>query len=56
VALGEALLESGDKEGARREADRALVLDRDSSAAKALLKKITGVVPSGLTHGRSGPA
>jgi Tfp pilus assembly protein PilF len=56
VALGEALLESGDKDGARREAERALVLDRDSAAAKALLKKVTGVVPSGLTHDRSGSA
>jgi tetratricopeptide (TPR) repeat protein len=56
VALGEALLESGDKDGARREAERALVLDRESAGAKALLKKVSGVVPSGPTHGRSGPA
>jgi len=56
VALGEALLETGDKEGARREAERALVLDRDSAAAKALLKKAGGMVPSRQSHGRSGPA
>ena len=40
VALGAALLESGDIEGARREAQRALVLKPDSAAAKELLKKI----------------
>jgi Tfp pilus assembly protein PilF len=56
VALGEALFENGDKEGARREAERALVLDRDSAGAKALLKKLGGVLPSRQAHGRSGPA
>jgi tetratricopeptide (TPR) repeat protein len=45
VALGTVLLESGDKDGARREAERALVLDPKSDEARALLKKI-GVVPS----------
>jgi Tfp pilus assembly protein PilF len=54
VALGEALFETGDKEGARREAERALVLDRDSVAAKALLRRVGGVLPSGQSHGPPG--
>jgi Tfp pilus assembly protein PilF len=40
VALASALLESGDKDAARREVDRALTLDPNSADAKALLKKI----------------
>jgi Tfp pilus assembly protein PilF len=47
VALGEALLEAGDKDGARREAQRALVLQPGFAAAAALLKKAGGI-PSGL--------
>jgi tetratricopeptide (TPR) repeat protein len=42
VSLGGALLESGDRDGARREAERAVVLEPDSADAKALLKKIGG--------------
>jgi Tfp pilus assembly protein PilF len=40
VALASALLDSGDKDAARREVDRALTLDPNSADAKALLKKI----------------
>jgi Tfp pilus assembly protein PilF len=40
VALAGALLESGDKDAAKREAERALVLDPSSAEAKAILKKI----------------
>ena len=40
IALGSALLDSGDKDAARREVDRALTLDPNSADAKALLKKI----------------
>jgi Flp pilus assembly protein TadD len=40
VALGSALLESGDKAGARREAERALQLQPDSVGGRALLNKI----------------
>ena len=40
AALAGALLESGDKDAARREAERALVLDPSSVEAKAILKKI----------------
>jgi tetratricopeptide (TPR) repeat protein len=49
IALGTALLENGDLEGARREAERALVLQPSSAEAKALLKRIGGgpvMVPS----------
>jgi tetratricopeptide (TPR) repeat protein len=42
VALGAALLESGDRDGARREATRALALDPQSADAAALLRKIGG--------------
>jgi tetratricopeptide (TPR) repeat protein len=42
LALGHALLDSGDKEGARREADRALVLVPDSTEARALIRRIGG--------------
>lgn len=42
VRLGEALLESGDRAGARTEAQRALVLTPDSAEAKALLARIGG--------------
>jgi Tfp pilus assembly protein PilF len=40
VALASALLDSGDRDAARREIDRALALDPNSADAKALLKKI----------------
>jgi tetratricopeptide (TPR) repeat protein len=40
VALGSALFESGDKPSARREAERALVVDPGSAAARALLARI----------------
>jgi tetratricopeptide (TPR) repeat protein len=72
VALGSALLDAGDKPGARREAERALVLEHDSTQAKALLRRAGGtlgtpdlpeprnrsipVLPSVLSHGRSRPA
>jgi tetratricopeptide (TPR) repeat protein len=42
VALGAALLQSGDKDAARREAQRALALAPGSESAKALLKRIGG--------------
>jgi tetratricopeptide (TPR) repeat protein len=42
ISLGAALLESGDRDAARREAERALALEPDSADAKALLKKIGG--------------
>lgn len=42
TAFGAALLESGDREGARREVERALALEPDFADAKALLKKIGG--------------
>jgi tetratricopeptide (TPR) repeat protein len=46
LALAEVLLESGDRTAARREAERAIVLQPTLEAAKALLKKIGGgVVP-----------
>jgi Tfp pilus assembly protein PilF len=40
VALASALLDSGDKDAARREVDRAHTLDPNTADAKALLKKI----------------
>jgi Tfp pilus assembly protein PilF len=42
VALGNALLESGDGSGARQQADRALILKPDAAEARALLRKIGG--------------
>jgi tetratricopeptide (TPR) repeat protein len=42
VALGSALLDSGDREGARREAERALVLAPTSEPARDLLKRTGG--------------
>jgi tetratricopeptide (TPR) repeat protein/TolB-like protein len=42
IALGTALLENGDRDGARREAERALVLQPSSTEAKDLLKRIGG--------------
>jgi tetratricopeptide (TPR) repeat protein len=42
VALGSALLESGDRDGARREADRALALAPDLADVRDLLKRIGG--------------
>lgn len=51
LALGEALLEHGDRVGARREAERALVLSPTSAEARGLLARASGgfVVPSALT-------
>lgn len=47
LALGDALLESGDRAGARRQAERALVLAPGSAEARALLVRAGGgVVPS----------
>jgi tetratricopeptide (TPR) repeat protein len=40
VALGEAYLQAGDLEGARREAERALTLEPESAAAKALRSRL----------------
>ncbi len=42
VALGRVLLETGDVDGAREQANRALVLAPDSTAARDLLKQIGG--------------
>lgn len=43
VALGAALLESGDKDAARREAERAIVLAPSLEEARELLKKTGGL-------------
>ncbi len=45
VRLGEALLDSGDKPGARQEAQRAIALAPESAEAKALLARIGGTRP-----------
>ena len=45
VRLGEALLESGDKAGARQEAQRAIALSPESPEARALLARIGGTRP-----------
>jgi tetratricopeptide (TPR) repeat protein len=56
VALGGALLDVGDRDGARKEAARALVLDPQSAEARALLARIGGapapeaVLTSGTLH------
>ena len=42
LALAQALFESGDRDGARREAERALVLQPSLAEAKELLKKVAG--------------
>jgi len=42
LALAAALLDSGDRDGARREADRALALAPGNAEARALLQKIGG--------------
>jgi tetratricopeptide (TPR) repeat protein len=42
VALGHALVDAGDRDGARAEAERALTLAPDSSEARALLARIGG--------------
>jgi Tfp pilus assembly protein PilF len=42
VRLGEALLDSGDRQGARQEVQRALALAPESAEAKALLARIGG--------------
>jgi tetratricopeptide (TPR) repeat protein len=42
LALAEALLETGEKDAARKEAERALTLDPQSAGARELLKKIGG--------------
>ncbi|MFI5177643.1 MAG: tetratricopeptide repeat protein [Vicinamibacterales bacterium] len=44
AALAGALLDSGDKDAARREAERALALDPNSAEAKALLKRIGATI------------
>lgn len=53
VALGTALLEAGDRDAARKEVERALVLDPASAAARALLARIGGAPRAGavLTSG-----
>jgi Tfp pilus assembly protein PilF len=45
VRLGEALLESGDRAGARQEAQRAITLSPESPEARALLARIGGTQP-----------
>jgi tetratricopeptide (TPR) repeat protein len=42
LSLGRVLLATGDREGAKREVDRALVLDPNSAEARDLLRKIGG--------------
>jgi Tfp pilus assembly protein PilF len=42
IALGSALFESGDRDAARREFERAVALSPDSADARAWLKKIGG--------------
>jgi len=42
IALGHALLDSGDRDAARRELDRALILAPDSAEARALQKRFGG--------------
>jgi Flp pilus assembly protein TadD len=42
IALGRALLDAGEKDGARREAQRALVLAPGSAEARALLTRLGG--------------
>jgi tetratricopeptide (TPR) repeat protein len=42
IALGSALLEAGDREGARRAAERAIVLAPTSDEARALLNRVGG--------------
>ena len=46
IALGEALLEIGDRAGARREAERALTLEPESEAARDLLIRTGGEAPA----------
>ena len=46
LALAEALFEAGEKDAARREAERALMLDPQSAGARELLKKIGGEIAS----------
>ncbi|HUF46280.1 MAG TPA: tetratricopeptide repeat protein [Vicinamibacterales bacterium] len=56
VALGHALLEGGDRDGARRSAERALEMDAASVEARELLNRIGGqprraaVLPSRASH------
>jgi tetratricopeptide (TPR) repeat protein len=45
LALGAALLEAGDREAARREAERALVLEPASAEARELMRRIGGEPP-----------
>jgi tetratricopeptide (TPR) repeat protein len=45
VALGDALFDSGDRDGARREADRALALQPGDADARMLLARIGGGPP-----------
>ena len=42
IALGAALLQSGDRDAARQEAQRALALDPSSTEARELLERIGG--------------
>ena len=42
IALGSALFDNGDRDAARREFERALVLAPDSADARAWLKRIGG--------------
>ena len=53
LALASALLDSGERDAARKEAERALALDPASDATRALLRKIGGspVLPSLDVHG-----
>lgn len=55
LALGAALLEDGNKEAARKEIERALVLDPQSTEARELLRRIGGIAPESavLTSTRS---
>ncbi|MEO6223690.1 MAG: tetratricopeptide repeat protein [Vicinamibacterales bacterium] len=45
MRLGEALLDIGDRNGARQEVQRALALAPDSPEARALLARIGGSWP-----------
>jgi tetratricopeptide (TPR) repeat protein len=52
IALGAALLEAGERDAARRELERALVLDPKSTEARELLQRIGGQPPAAvLTSG-----
>lgn len=55
LALAEALFEAGEKDSARREAERALMLDPQSAGARELLKKIGGEAASIAGQSRDSP-